>query len=680
MSQRRNLWVLVIALALLALCCSCAALFLGFRVLWSPERAQSLTPPASARPAPSRATFAQPIPSDKPAAQPTPTRAATVQAVSLEELLAQEQMPPYDPVVVVSGLQGGREIPRIVRQTPMTYKLGDKKQFWIGDLDLASDYQITATLRVQGQWVQMWVDDRAQVDQAALQRSADAFDTVIHPTGRRYFGSEWDPGVDGDPRLVVLNAFFSGAAGYFYGANQYSQQIHPHSNEHEMFVMNLRALSPGSMGYDAVLAHEFQHMILWHLDSNEDAWVSEGLSDLSEEVSGFPATQSTIDEFNASPDLQLTYWPDDDETVGAHYGASYLTMHYFLHRFGVARLRDLVSEEANGVAGFDAVLARAQAGLRFNDFFADWLVANGVDDPDWNSGIYGYDRLDVRARAEETVGRYPFFYQGDVAQYGADYFELTPAAGGPRALEFSFSGDAQAKLVPNEPSSGRYQWWSNRGDAGNSALERTLDLTGVRQATLAYRLWYDIERGWDYAYVRISEDDGRTWRLLSGQQMTAYNPVGNALGPGYTGQSGRQGDEEGGPQWVREEIDLSPYGGRRVLLRFDYITDDAVNRPGLCLDDFELEALGWQDDVESSGEGWRSEGFIRHDNRLPQRFVVQLVEFAPQPRLTRHVVEPGQELQWTISGMGGDIDRALLIVSAIAPVTTERAAYRFEIR
>jgi len=115
-------------------------------------------------------------------------------------------------------------------------------------------------------------------------------------------------------------------------------------------------------------------------------------------------------------------------------------------------------------------------------------------------------------------------------------------------------------------------------------------------------------------------------------------------------------------------------------LRFDYITDDAVNRPGLCLDDFELEALGWQDDVESSGEGWRSEGFIRHDNRLPQRFVVQLVEFAPQPRLTRHVVEPGQELQWTISGMGGDIDRALLIVSAIAPVTTERAAYRFEIR
>ncbi len=89
---------------------------------------------------------------------------------------------------------------------------------------------------------------------------------------------------------------------------------------------------------------------------------------------------------------------------------------------------------------------------------------------------------------------------------------------------------------------------------------------------------------------------------------------------------------------------------------------------------------GWQDDVESSGEGWRSEGFIRHDNRLPQRFVVQLVEFAPQPRLTRHVVEPGQELQWTISGMGGDIDRALLIVSAIAPVTTERAAYRFEIR
>jgi immune inhibitor A len=528
--------------------------------------------------------------------------------------------------------------------------------------------------------VQMWVDDRAEVDQAALQRSADVFDTVIHPAGRRYFGSEWDPGVDGDSRLVVLNGLFSGAAGYFYSVNQYPQEIHPHSNEHEMFVMNLRALSPGSVSYDAVLAHEFQHMILWHLDANEEAWVSEGCSDLSEELSGFPATHSTIDAFTSNPDLQLTHWPDDNETVGAHYGASYLMMHYFYHRFGPSALRDLSSEEANGAAGFDAVLARAGAGLDFDELFGDWVVANGVDDPAWDDGRYGYAQLDVQARTEGVIDRYPYSYQGDVAQYGSDYFELAPGVGQARNLELYLSGDAQVKLVPNDPASGRYQWWSNRGDSGHSSLERAVDLRDVQGATLSYNLWYDIERGWDYAYVRISEDEGRTWQLLRSRQMTDYNPIGNALGPGYTGKSGRGEGEEGEALWVRDEIDLSPYGGKSVLLSFDYITDDAVNRPGLCLDDFEVQGIGWRDDVESSEEGWRAEGFIRHDNGLPQRFVVQLIEFVPEPILTRHIVEPGGEIQWAIDGPSGRVDRALLIVSAMAPATTERAGYQFQIK
>ncbi len=717
MPQRKGLWFILIALALVAVVCFCGALALGVGVLVPWRRSESSAPGLSATPtltmgAPARPAatdewleqptptdelhgllpgepLAEPTPTEEPSPQPTPTgeplaqvtptKEALAQPVPLDDLLAQEQMPPYDPVAVASGLQGGREIPRVVHQTPAPYKPGDKKRFWIGDLDLSSDYEITATLRVQGEWVQMWVDDRAQVDQAALQRSADTFDTVIHPAGRRYFGSEWDPGVDGDSRLVVLNALFSGAAGYFYSVNQYSQQIHPHSNEHEMFVMNVRSLSPGSVGYDAVLAHEFQHMILWREDANEEAWVSEGSSDLSEELSGYPATPSTISAFTDDPDLQLTHWPDDDETVGAHYGASFLMMHYFFHRFGPPMLRDLVSEEANGSAGFDAVLARAQAGLGFDDLFADWVVANGVDDPDWDDGRYGYALLDVQADVEESISRYPFSYEGDVAQYASDYFELRPAARGTRSLELSFSGDPQVKLVPNDPASGSYQWWSNRGDSGHSSLQRALDLTRVRQATLSYSLWYDIERGWDYAYVRISEDEGRTWQLVRGQQMTDYNPIGNALGPGYTGQSGRAEGEVGDPQWARDEIDLSPYGGKRVLLSFDYITDDAVNRPGLCLDDFELQGIGWRDDAESGEEGWRAAGFIRHDNNLPQRYVVQVVEFGPQPLLTRHLVEPGEQLNWTLEGQGTRTNRALLIVSAIAPVTTERAAYQFRI-
>ena len=30
-------------------------------------------------------------------------------------------------------------------------------------------------------------------------------------------------------------------------------------------------------------------------------------------------------------------------------------------------------------------------------------------------------------------------------------------------------------------------------------------------------VWYEIEEGWDYAYVEASDDDGRTWHILEGR-------------------------------------------------------------------------------------------------------------------------------------------------------------------
>jgi len=656
MSERRTLWIAFAALVALSLGCLCAAL--GYTAI----RMAGLRGDR-----------------DGHASSPTP--------LPLDQRVAQAQMPPYDPVVVFSGLQGGQAIPRVLHETPVPYAVGDKKRFWVSGLGDTAAFQVTATLRVQLDGVQMWVEEGAQVDQSALQRSAATFQDAIQPTCRHYFGSEWSPGIDGDPRLVVLNANVQGAAGYFGSANQYVRQINPTSNEHEMFVMNLNAVTPGTIGYDSILAHEFQHMIHWHQDRNEDAWVTEGASDLSEELNGFDSGGVTLRAFAQNPDLQLTSWPDGGDSVVAHYGASYLMLHYFLRRYGSGLLRELIGEPASGVAGFNAVLARRNSS--FDELFADWVVANGVDDPDWEDGRFGYALLDVDvAPAEPPIspanGK-ATTYQGDVAQYGADYFELALSGQGGKSSSLRFMGQGSVRLVPNDPSGGKYQWWSNRGDGSHSYLERSFDLTAVQTAVLAFDLWYDIEEGWDYGHVRASVDGGKTWDLLRGSHMTDYNPEGNAWGPGYTGRSGDmvalagQQGEGGGAQWVREEIDLSPYVGREVLVRFDYVTDDAVNRPGLCLDNLTLQAIGWRDDVEQGEGEWHAEGFLRHENQMPQRFVVQLVEFAPRLRLRRAIVEANQPLAWAIESPGGDNQTALLIVSAIAPVTTERASYEWQI-
>jgi len=547
-------------------------------------------------------------------------------------------------------------------------------------MDSVRIFPVTATLHIETEHLQMWVENGVPIDLEALKRSATTFEQRIYPTNHRYFGQEWSPGIDGDPRLVVLNACIQGAAGYFAYANEYPRWVNPHSNQHEMFVMNLNALSPGTSAYDAVLAHEFQHMIHWNLDRNEETWLNEGASELAEDLNGFGAPTRRLHRFAQEPDVQLNTWTDNPSELAAHYAASYLIMRYFLNRFGEHYLRTLVQSPQNGIASFDAVLAQAlpQQNFTFDDLFADWLIANILDDPLTDGPRYGYPQIDLKIQASQ-IFTYPYSYEGQVHQYAADYFELLPPPQRPITLQIRFTGAKTVKLVPNTPTSGRFQWWSGRGDAGHAYLERSFDLSQVSTAALSFNIWYDIEPGWDYAYIRVSTNGGKSWEILRTAKMSTYNPNGNAFAPGYTGKSGvpLAKTETQPPKWVQETLDLGRFCGQKILLRFDYVTDEAVNKAGLCLDDFYLESIGFQDDVE---KGDRAKGFLRIDNCLPQRYLVQLIELNGDTfRIHRLPINTAGEGIAQIKDLGGHVKRALLIVSAITPGTTETAPYHLHL-
>lgn len=85
-------------------------------------------------------------------------------------------------------------------------QVGDRRTFWVLDLDAVGAKPIAATLRATGEHVQMWVEDGALLDVQALQESARVFDASIYPVVREAFGEEPIPGIDGDPRIVVLHA------------------------------------------------------------------------------------------------------------------------------------------------------------------------------------------------------------------------------------------------------------------------------------------------------------------------------------------------------------------------------------------------------------------------------------------------------------------------------------------
>ena len=212
-------------------------------------------------------------------------------------------------------------------------------------------------------------------------------------------------------------------------------------------------------------------------------------------------------------------------------------------------------------------------------------------------------------------------------------------------------------------------WWSNRSDDSNTTLTRAFDLSGVSEATLEFWAWYDIEEDWDYAYVEVSTDGGETWEILTTPSGTDTNPNGNSFGWAYTGKSGG---------WIQEQVDLSAYAGQEILLRFEYITDDAVNRPGFVLDDVAIPEIGYFSDFEEGGDGWEPAGFMRHANVLPQRWLVQLILFGPETTVERLELDADQAGEWVIP-LDSRTDRAVITISGLAPVTTEVAPYSYEV-
>jgi len=584
--------------------------------------------------------------------------------------LAEMEAPQRDMVELAQRLRNVGEIPLVVRDTPYNFQVGDKEQFWVSNTDSNSHYQITAALQHVTPHLYVWVETGVPADLEALRTSAERFETQTYPTNQRIFGREWSPGVDSDEHLNILHAQGLGGTvgGYYSSSDEFSHLAHEYSNEREMFYVNLDTVEVGSAFYNGLLAHEFQHMIHWHMDRNEDLWLNEGLSELAAYVNGFDPGGSEVD-FLAQPDLQLNDF-DYDDGGHAHYGAAYLFALYFLDRFGAEATQALVAHPANGAAGLEAVLEQLGTSLDFEQLFANWVAAIYLDAPNLSDGRYGVQPIDFpRPALAAEHSHYPVAHTtGSVHQFASDYIHFT----GDSPVTLVFTGTQQVKLVGAEPHGGRAFWWSNRGDDVDTTLTRAFDFSGLETVTLDYWLWYDVEEGWDYAYLEVSGDGGRTWDTIQTPHTTNENPAGNNYGHGYTGVSGGGGT----PRWIHEQVDLSYYAGRPALIRFEYITDGAIHETGLVLDDLSIPELSYEDGFESDDPAWDAAGFVRNNNLLPQKFIIQLYELGPKPRIRQLPLNQQGRARWKIP-FGDELNEAVLVVSGATPVTLESASYAY---
>jgi immune inhibitor A len=554
------------------------------------------------------------------------------------------------------------------------YAVGTRRLFHASNVDTDQDFDLYAILEYKTEHVYMWVEEGVSFDRDDLVAAADLFEEHTYVTNQAFFGSEWSPGVDNDPHLSILHArgLGSSVAGYYSSANEFVTPVRADSNEMEMFFISIENVNVNDDFYNGVLAHEFQHMIHWYHDRNEETWLNEGFSELAAYLNGFDVGGADW-AFAREPDLQLNSWPEGPGTAGPNYGAAYLFTSYFLDRFGPDATQALVAHSENSFASVDAVLKELDTGLDHGDVFGDWVVANLLDDPSIADGRYGYEDIDpatVSIGYTYNKGDYPVSRSATVHQYATDYIDLH----GGQPLVFRFTGSTQVGLADVAAHSGRYVWWSNRGDDSDMTMTQAFDLSGVSNATLEFWAWYDIEEDWDYAYLEVSLDDGQTWEIVTTPSCTATNPNGNSFGCGYTGRSGGRSTAT----WIQERVDLSAYAGQEVLVRFEYITDDAVNRPGFFLDDVAIPEVDYFSDFEGGDDGWEAAGFMRHANVLPQRWLVQLIIFGPETTVQRLELDADWTGEWVVP-LDSSTSRAVVTISGLAPVTTEVASYSYEI-
>jgi immune inhibitor A len=228
----------------------------------------------------------------------------------------------------------------------------------------------------------------------------------------------------------------------------------------------------------------------------------------------------------------------------------------------------------------------------------------------WSSGSYGSD-----GTPENGIGNRPFSMSAwDKLVFGwLDYQVVNPGAGktkitlGPSEAQSKAGKQAAIVVLPDRqvanqvgtPYAGSKFYYSGSGNDLDVAMTKSYAVPAGGQLTA--KIKYNIEEGWDYAYLIASTDGGATWSTVP-TNLSTNDPGANNqnFGNGTTGVSAG---------WVDLTADLSAYAGATTQLGFEYWTDPAqegdpssTDTPGVSLDDIAVTG-GSADGAETDG-GW----------------------------------------------------------------------------
>jgi hypothetical protein len=412
--------------------------------------------------------------------------------------------------------------------------------------------------------------------------------------------------------------------------------------------------------YESVFAHEYQHLLEYYEDVDEASWVNEGLSNFTENLTGYTdfdlsvsqvgfdravqcflghiVTQTAVNTipFTGGSENSLTLWGDqndDPSEILCDYGSVTTIMMMLRSRYGNDFMGDLHREDGNGFAGLQAVLTDHGITATPRQIVHDWLVMAALDGLiDDGASVTGASASRFTASGLDASINWDndqSYATPGAPPNGADFVRLRDGDGYLSAADITsidFDGATQHNPKPiewtveaNPPShAGNPALFSGSGDNLDRAIVRSVAVPATG-ATLTFDTYYDTEPLWDFGFVQVSTDGGDTYTSLGNADTTSDHDPGAVPQvvdnvPGFTGNPGG---------WITTTFDLSDYAGQNVLLSFRYITDSSVTGDGFWVDNVTVGTT-----VLSNGAsltGWQS---LTQANPIDVAgFTVQLVAY-----------------------------------------------------
>jgi hypothetical protein len=330
--------------------------------------------------------------------------------------------------------------------------VGDTELFWVANVSSYpyEFYKINATLKVNGPHSLIYSNSTSVSDSELLDMN-DSFETVVYPILTSYFGLP--PDIDGNGKIILLvfdiDPIPTGfVAGFFYQLNQFlNTELHVdqrYSNEAE--ILHIDILAADDIG---TIAHEFQHLIHFGHDEDEDTWLDEGASVLAEYLVGdHPLSGTYGTTLRSNPNVSLTYWDGSGSSiVFANYGASYTFILYLAEQYGGDPfVQDLFALEENGIESVEDALFQNGIDVEFTEVFRNWTIANFLDDTSFAGGSYGFYNESVTVNTEATYTASPLpRTDNEVPYWGTDYIKFNYPPEIP--FNFEFQGDTDAGFL-----------------------------------------------------------------------------------------------------------------------------------------------------------------------------------------------------------------------------------------